>query len=640
LTLDRAVAIVGGVSVSEAVLGPARAGVGGFRRWLDEVTPQERAAARQARIVAIFIGIVVVAYHYSFSTLLRTLKTDTPLAYLGLVPFMALALAAVRARPLKPEPDIHDREVDYIVGVPLLLASLAINLLLPVRLSTMFWVWRVDLLALPLFVAGAIAVLFGVRTLWRLRFPIIFLLFAWPLPYTKLLMAQLQNFTNATLAGVNTVLGMVNIATQAPSGDGSLFNIVHAGKTFQVSVASACSGVNGLVGYTLVTAAFLSIVKGRWFRKLAWLVTGLVAIWVLNVFRILLIFWVGKQYGEAVAIDALHPYLGLVTFSLGVLLMLLVMRRFGLEVNLPAPRPRRARAAVVAGVDTTGAPDPEPPVKPPRSPVPKTRFAVTLVVAFGLLSGVANASLRSFDLVSDSLGAPRLESFLVHPDHPMGWTVRQIAQYDWAKPFFGDNSKWLRYQFAYDGRSPTQFKTTATVIADVIDTDDLSTFSAYGIEACYNFHGYDLKSTNTVDLGGVVAHVITYHNTSISSDWTNVYWHWPVKTASGTRYERVNLMIIQSAKVSFTAPVPSASVARSLGIRIEDALTGGSSGGSTLNKTKAFLAAFAADLVRHQQPVSTKTSPQTQIPVSTTAPKAVQPGVTTPAAGGPSLLSR
>jgi exosortase/archaeosortase family protein len=562
------------------------------------------------------VAVVVVAYHYSFSTLLRTLKTDTPLAYLGLVPFIALALAAVRARPLKPEPDIHDREVDYIVGVPLLLSSLAINLLLPVRLSTMFWVWRVDLLALPLFVAGAIAILFGVRTLWRLRFPIVFLLFAWPLPYTKLLMAQLQNFTNATLAAVNTALGVVAVASPASSSDGSLFNISHAGKTFQVSVASACSGVNGLVGYTLVTAAFLSIVKGRWFMKALWLVLGLLAIWVLNVFRILLIFWVGKQWGESVAIDALHPYLGLVTFSLGVLVMLAVMRRFGLEVNLPAPKAKRAKAtaAVAAGdgADAVGSGPPEepvPPERPPRAPVPKTRFAVILVVALGLLSGVANASLRSFDLVSDSLGAPRLDAFLTHPDHPDGWTVRKLAQYDWAKPFFGDNSLWYRYQLNYDGKSPSAFHTSASVIADVIDTDDLSTFSTYGIEACYNFHGYELKSSNTVDLGGVVAHVLTYRNTAIHSDWTNVYWHWPVKTPEGTRYERVNLMVINSAKVDFTAPVPSPSVARSLGIRIEDALTGGSSGGSgSLDKTKAFLAAFAADLVKHQQPISTKAS--------------------------------
>ena len=229
--------------------------------------------------------------------------------------------------------------------------------------------------------AGSIAVLFGVRTLWRLRFPVIFLLFAWPLPYTKLLMAQLQNFTNATLVAVKAALGVASIATPAAASDGSLFNITHAGKTFQVSVASACSGVNGLVGYTLVTAAFLSIVKGRWFRKLAWLLLGLITIWLLNVARILLIFWTGKQWGEAVAIDALHPYLGLVTFSIGVVLMLAVMKRFGLEVNLPSGNPRRA--PVAGGDGSPEAPEPERPEKPPRAPVPKTRFAVILVVATG-----------------------------------------------------------------------------------------------------------------------------------------------------------------------------------------------------------------------------------------------------------------
>ena len=248
----------------------------------------------------------------------------------------------------------------------------------------------------------------------------------------------------------------------------------------------------------------------------------------------------------------------------------------------------------------------------PRLAVPRTRLAVAIVIAIGLLSGVANASLRSFDLVADSLGSPRLAPFLTHPSSPGGWRVSVVASYDWARPFFGDSSKWYRYQFTWDGRAATKFKTPATVLADVVSTDDPSTFSTYGIEACYNFHGYNLKSVKTVDLGGVVAHVLTYHNSSIHSDWTNVYWIWPVKTKDGTRYERINLMMIESAHTSFKAPLPSPSVARSLGIQIEDLLTGGSSdSGSQLAKTRAFLAAFALDLV-HKQPAAKKAAAATQ----------------------------
>jgi len=565
-----------------------------FRRLFGDRTSADRAVAQRARNLAIFLAVVVVAYHYSLSTLFRTIQSDTPLAYLGLVPVIALGLAAVRARPADDEPSIHDREVDYIVGIPLLLASLAINILLPARLSSFFWIWRVDLLALPLFVAGTIALLFGVRTLWRGRFPIFFLLLAWPLPYTTFLTSQLRAFTNATVTGVKAGLAVFPVARSIPSPDGTLFQVVHSHKAFPVSVASACSGVNGVVGYALVALAFLFVVKGGNLRKIAWLVTGLALVWLLNVVRIVAIFAAGRQWGERVAIDALHPYLGLVTFSVGVIIMLLLLRRFGLEVS---------RFASKAGPpEGPGSASGGSVLRPPA--VPRTRLAVAIIASVALLSGIINTSLQTFDIVADAVGTPRLESFLVHPSHPDGWKVFKESQFDWARQFFGSDSVWWRYIYRWDRKQPSAFHTNSIIIADVISTSDLGSFSAYGIEACYNFHGYSLKAINSIDLGGVVGHVVAYQNAESRSDWTNVYWINPVKTASGTRYERVNLMLVNAARSAFTAPVPSPSVARSLGIQIEDAIAGGSltSSGPKLNHTRAFLAAFAADLLRHQQP--------------------------------------
>jgi hypothetical protein len=66
----------------------------------------------------------------------RALDLDTPLAYLGLVPFMALGIGLLRARPEPGEPAIHDREIDYIVGVPLLAIALLVVTLLTGRLSS------------------------------------------------------------------------------------------------------------------------------------------------------------------------------------------------------------------------------------------------------------------------------------------------------------------------------------------------------------------------------------------------------------------------------------------------------------------------------------------------------------------------
>jgi len=159
---------------------------GGLRLFQRLNTPTARFALR----VGALLGLVGGAYHYSLITLLNGVSLQTPLAYLGLVPLVALFLVVVYTLAPKPDLDIHDRYIDYIIGVPLLLVALAIVVVVPIRLSTFFWLWRLDLISLPIFAAGAVALAFGVRALWRIRAPLGFLLLAWPPPYTLFLAAS------------------------------------------------------------------------------------------------------------------------------------------------------------------------------------------------------------------------------------------------------------------------------------------------------------------------------------------------------------------------------------------------------------------------------------------------------------------
>jgi hypothetical protein len=230
-----------------------------------------------------------------------------------------------------------------------------------------------------------------------------------------------------------------------------------------------------------------------------------------------------------------------------------------------------------------------------------------ILIAVALLSGVVNSTLRSYEAVADPVGRPRLVAFLTQPSHPMGWQSYKVAQFEWARQFFGADSTWYRYDYHWNGQSPTPFPTSQTVSADVISTSDESTFSAHGIESCYNLHGYTLQSASRVDLGGgVVGHVLEYR-TDRHTEWTDVYWINPVHTAAGTRYERVNLMLVDAPRLPFTTRVPGLSHGDSLGAQIEGLLTGTSdaASGPKLSRNRAFLAAFAADLLRHQQLTST-----------------------------------
>jgi exosortase/archaeosortase family protein len=574
---------------SFAAPGPIGAASG--RRPLDGVISSVRAASAPAyRRAILAVLLIALAFHYSLTTLLRTLKAETPLAYLGLVPIIALLLAAASIRPDANEPSIHDRQIDFIVGVPLLLAALTFDVLMPVRMSTLFWLYRMDLLSIPVFVAGAVTLIFGVRTLWRLKIPIAFLVLAWPLPYTTLLVNWLTAFTGSTLSALNVALHFDHVAVaHGPSSQG-IYQISHAGHSFQVSVASACSGVNGVVGYILISMAFLSVVLGGWTRKLLWLALGLAAVWISNVSRIFLILWAGNRWGQSFAIGVLHPFIGLVIFNVVVVAMLLLVRPFGLRLRF-AVDARPARKAVDDA----------------RRAVPNATLALAVVAIFAAVSYFANSSLRTYDLVVSSLGAPRLVSFSDSPSSPQGWTVSHTDTYTWATPFFGQDSTWYRYAYTYTGDLSAPLRSTGQVISDVINTSDVTSFSTYGIEACYRFHGYKLRSIRTVDLGGgVTGNVLAYYNTTTRSDWTTVYWHWPVKTASGkTRYERITLMLLNTAQTSFSGPGIGSSTARSVGLSLQNAIA---NGGGTVDahfaRTESFLIGFAHAVIERQAAAS------------------------------------
>ena len=459
------------------------------------------------------------------------------------------------------EPDIHDRYFDYIVGIPLILAALVVIVVLPVPLSTFFWLWRLDLLSLPLFAAGALAIVFGARTLWRVKAPVAFLLLAWPIPYLFGINNWLDSFTNFTAAALRVIVRAIPVAQSAP-GDGSVFTVTHGSSQFLVSISSACSGANGLVGFILIGIAFIVLVHGRLLPKLAWLAGGLALTWLLNLARIVLILAAGQRFGESFAIGGLHPFIGLLTFNLGVLAMLLSLRFFGLRMGLPSvsgPAPSRG------GVEPRRAAEWQPVVRRPR-------VAFALVLAAALLAAPADFAMQRFELLAHDLGPPRLAQLNDKSAPLASWSSGKITQYDWVTHYFGKDATWDRY--AYYPKQEFTFGSTM-VMMDVISTSDLNTFSTYGLLACYRFHNYRIQEERRVDLGhGVTAHALSYYVPHDKVTWTAVYWEWPVNQGKKQRYERVVLNRVDAGGQAPVAEVTQPDLLTRAGLAISDALGG------------------------------------------------------------------
>lgn len=481
------------------------------------------AVSRPAKYVpwrAIAAGAAVLAaYHFSFLSLFYGLTLQTPLAYLALVPPMALILGVVRLRREPLQLPIHDRQVDYIIGLALLVVAASVALVIPLVYDTRFWLYRVDLLSLPFFVAGLVTLFYGTRHLWALRFPIAFLFLAWPAPYLPLAGDGMRASVDVTVAALTAISSFAPVAQPVSGGEG-VFLVHHAGQSFILGVGSACSGVNSLVGFVLIGSALAYVVHGPFMRKVAWLVIGLVVIWLLNVVRIEAIFVTGALFGQRAALDVLHPIAGLIVFNLGVLLMLIAVRPFGLRFS-----------SLVT-----------PPLSRAQSPVRRARVALVLTGVLAVVLATANAGYVRYVPLLGQFGQPQIRSFSVEQVNLAGWKGRFLNEVPNARPYFGERSTWDRVLLT--ASADASLTTEMPVYVDLIETDSADALAAYGVEACYSFHGFDVSGRTDVALGpAITASVATYLSPKNQTDWTLLWWEWPVRDGSQTHFQRVVLLI-------------------------------------------------------------------------------------------------
>jgi exosortase/archaeosortase family protein len=427
----------------------------------------------------------------------------------------------------------------------------------------------------------------------------------------------LRKYSSDGLAAMREIVSILPVAKAVTSPDGTLFVVVHHHQSFPISVVSACSGVNSVVGFLLIGSAFGAVVRGPVVRKVLWLVGGTLLLWAINLARITLIFWAGKTWGEHVALNILHPFIGLVTFAIGVLTMILLIRPLGMHIGIdrrvspPAtPTRRGSRARAVA--------------------VPKVYAAVVIVTVVAIVIGISNVGLKTYNLVADASGQPKLNSYITAPVAPVGWRLRRIAVFDWAKPLFGDTSIWSRYVLLTTSGGDLH-ALGVPVVADVIVTPDLGSFSAYGVEACYQFHGYSLRDVAQVNLGGGITGQAMSYGSPMYGSWSIVYWIIPVKFNGATSYERVVLYVRNSGRgvvVPATAKLSGiTNVAGSLG-----------PADAPLLRNRGFLLAFGRELIQaeagrsapHDAPAHPTLANARTPTTSTTAPGrlGVDPSVT------------
>jgi hypothetical protein len=159
---------------------------------------------------------------------------------------------------------------------------------------------------------------------------------------------------------------------------------------------------------------------------------------------------------------------------------------------------------------------------------------------FAALLAVPNASFARYESLLDAFGSPTLGAIDPNGLTISGWQSGPSSTFDQANQYFGQHATWERVPF---GATNLSASGPSTVYLDVIRTDDSGSLAAYGVEACYNFHGYTALLGGSQDVGaGVQAKVSAFRSPIAGTDWAILWWEWPFSAGGQTRYERLVLL--------------------------------------------------------------------------------------------------
>jgi exosortase/archaeosortase family protein len=387
---------------------------------------------------------------------------------------------------------------------------------------TVVWPARLDLVALPLFVTGATVALFGLPVARAQRLALAFLLLGWTLPYMIVLFRVLPPFSDLTLGAIRQIIHVLRVARPSNVGGGTDF-LVGARHGLRISVAATCSGISSFFGFLLLGGAATVLLAGPRRRKAIWVALGLALCWVVNLARILGIFAIAGTWGEHVALDDIHPYAGIVLFTLTTAVVAAMAPRLGLRWREPLFSPTDKPTADPPGPREASTAPPNVVTVSRSSGVPA---AAAIVAAAALLVAVADARLARFD-PTRSVARTRGATAAGETPTLTGWSVITKPGPLWASPYFGETSGWARF-VAIRGDDPD-----AVVSIDLIDSSQLEALASYGVNAYYG--GFRVASAHPIRIAPGVEGV----ELRSFAGWPTVAWTRRVGVGHQDTFEEV-----------------------------------------------------------------------------------------------------
>lgn len=163
--------------------------------------------------------------------------------------------------------------------------------------------------ALVLSLLGLVWCCLGKEIIRVLVFPIIFLLFMIPVPYSIISLVSLPLQLMATRISVS----VIDLCSIPVYREGNMLFFMGT----QLEVAEACSGIRSIMALTMIACAFASMVEDGWLKKTILIVAAIPIAMVANILRISGTGILAHFFGDKVARGFLHEFSGILIFIFG-----------------------------------------------------------------------------------------------------------------------------------------------------------------------------------------------------------------------------------------------------------------------------------------------------------------------------------
>ena len=341
---------------------------------------------------------------------------------LGFIPFVFLIAAISFWQHAFPEmsPAKRDLVVDSFIAIPMGLMAAYTLRFMPDYLSWYFWLFRVDLLALPMFLVAAGVVCFGYQRALVVAPAFISMFLVWPYPIVRMQQYLIDPFVRLTTWLTGWAIHFFALPyVQDPAVPARFLSQHLEVDNFALVIAQTCAGTSTFIAFVLFAVASLAFIRGPWAARAWWIGLGLALTFAFNFVRIIALLLTAVTFNERVAVEVVHPVLGLALFTFEIVLMLALVRPFGLRFD----RGPRGTQPIWVGAGAGGG------------RLQLLLIAVTVGGAIGI--GVLDARAQSYSFLELGEGAPTVNlasdrGILVDvPD----WTLEHLEHLDWTDRF-------------------------------------------------------------------------------------------------------------------------------------------------------------------------------------------------------------